>query len=458
MKLQTVKIAKFKCLENFEAEVKGKNILLLADNGKGKSSFMQIIRIALGDNTCIPPDAEGSGVVVMDKNGKALTFKVKMKDGKASIKVEGEDIYIDDKKGAISALVGALDFDINEFVEWSKTKAGQKKQVEKFKEFLPADVRLELNKLEGRIKMAYDERTEVNRDKDKTSKLIAAHPLCDMDPIDLGLIQKVDVQKLLDKKEHIKTALNNEYLNAKKTNDAIRAAHKTKCDSIRELTTKHNEKTQEKRNALNSARSYLKALNELGYSGDEVNQFCLDLESTVPALKNFTEPELEGIIDEMPDNAPMTAIDLEIAGAQEANSKYISATELIRLRKELETFTEQSGELTAKIDSSRQSISDAIKDMSSPVEGLGFNDEMLLYNGVPVSPDSLSTSEIIELGVRLKMAENPDLGILFLEHGESLGEERLKTILEIAKKNDFQVILEQVQRGQEKLVLEIIGD
>ncbi len=82
---------------------------------------------------------------------------------------------------------------------------------------------------------------------------------------------------------------------------------------------------------------------------------------------------------------------------------------------------------------------------------------ILTYKGIPVSPDSLSTSEIIELGVRLKMAENPELGILFLEHGESLGKERMKVILDICKKNNFQVILEEVRRGQEKLTIEIIG-
>jgi hypothetical protein len=69
----------------------------------------------------------------------------------------------------------------------------------------------------------------------------------------------------------------------------------------------------------------------------------------------------------------------------------------------------------------------------------------------------MATSEIIELGFKMKMAQNPELGIICLEHGESIGNDRLKYILEIAKKNNWQVMLEHVVRGQDKLTIEFIG-
>ena len=118
----------------------------------------------------------------------------------------------------------------------------------------------------------------------------------------------------------------------------------------------------------------------------------------------------------------------------------------------------EAGELTVKIESERQAISDTIKSMDSPVEGLSFEDESLVYNGVPVNENNLSTSEIMELGIRLKMAENPEFGIIFLQRGESLGKDRLKLIQELAKKNNFQLIIEEVQRGQEELVVQFIGE
>jgi len=83
--------------------------------------------------------------------------------------------------------------------------------------------------------------------------------------------------------------------------------------------------------------------------------------------------------------------------------------------------------------------------MSNPVPGLEFDDSQLLYNGIPVSPDSLSYSEIIELGVKMKIAENPDLP-LFISNGESIGIQRLNDIKEIAKRSNLQIIMEQVER------------
>ena len=96
--------------------------------------------------------------------------------------------------------------------------------------------------------------------------------------------------------------------------------------------------------------------------------------------------------------------------------------------------------------------------MTTPVEGLSFEGDNLTYNGVIVSSDSLSTSQIEELGIRLKIAENPEFGILFIGKAESIGKERMTRILEIAKKHNLQVIGEQVERQDVKrLHIELIN-
>ena len=54
------------------------------------------------------------------------------------------------------------------------------------------------------------------------------------------------------------------------------------------------------------------------------------------------------------------------------------------------------------------------------------------------------------------MAENPELGILFVERTESLGKKRFNELLEISDKYDWQVIGEQVERGTDKIRIEIM--
>ncbi|MFN7911466.1 MAG: hypothetical protein ACK5QC_06545, partial [Bacteroidota bacterium] len=143
-----------------------------------------------------------------------------------------------------------------------------------------------------------------------------------------------------------------------------------------------------------------------------------------------------------------SAIEKQIADSAEINSKADSAKKLLEERKKLEVLTNESGELTAKIESSREAIANAIRDMDSPIEGLTYDNDVLVWDGIPVSVDSLSTSEIIELGVRMKIAENPELGMLFIERMESVGTERFNLILDIANKLGWQIIGEHVERGK----------
>ena len=140
-----------------------------------------------------------------------------------------------------------------------------------------------------------------------------------------------------------------------------------------------------------------------------------------------------------------------ISDANSINARH-SASVLLKTKfKNLETYKDDSGEMTALIDSSKQAIKDAIKDFDTPVPGLEYDIDGLKYNGFPVHPDSLSTAEIGHLGIKLKMAENPDLGILFIQNGQNYGSKRLKEIQEYG----WQIIMEQVERGQEELTIKI---
>jgi hypothetical protein len=153
----------------------------------------------------------------------------------------------------------------------------------------------------------------------------------------------------------------------------------------------------------------------------------------------------------------VTEFETKLQNANEINAQVSQAKELKAKLAEKDKLTNDIGEMTALIDSTRQVIQDAIRDMDSPVEGLGFDSDQLLYKGIPVNPDSLSKSEIMELGIKLKIAENPDAGVLFIQEGESIGAKRLEEIKEIASKNNFQIIMEQVERGNEKLTVELVS-
>ncbi len=412
MKIKLVDIEKFKVLENLHKEINGNNILLLGDNGVGKSSFIQFIEIALGKSTNIPPDAIGKGYIVADKDGKDWMFKVQMKEGKATVTITSPEGLEDKRKGSLATLIGAMEFDILEFVELSKTVSGKKKQIEIYKSFQRPEDIAEIERIEAHIKAKYDERTELNKVLKNIEIEIQAHPLNALLDNKLMEFQPTDVKAVYAKLQE-----------AQKSNE-----------KIKEVDARMGERNR----GIDKAKAEIERLQKEIEANEVLNT----------QAKEWLDKNKH--ID-------TTSFESEISTAEEKNSQHRAANELLKKRKQFEELKAEAGEMTALIESERQAVADAIKDMGEIVPGLSFDAENLLYNGVPVSPDSLSTSEIMELGIRLKMAENPELGILFIQRGESLGAKRLEEIKTIATKAGWQLIMEQVERGKEKLEVELIA-
>lgn len=408
MKIEKVKIREFKVLKNFEADIAGHNIFIMGDNAQGKSSIIQFIRVALGDQSNIPPDATGEGVVIASKDGGNYTFKVKFKDGKPVVEVTSPDGLKDSRKGTLAALTGAIGFDIDEFVSLSKTAAGQKKQVEIYKSFLDQEIIAEIDTLQAKVKWLEVDRTETGREEKRLKALVESHPL--RNEIDLSKFKEVDTAALLESLN--KANEKNKSIEGVNTKIAAKKAEVDDCDSqIAELEKKIAEEKEKKANLL-----------------AEIEKGKVWLQTNTP-------------ID-------TTDIQTQINEASETNKKAAQAAQLIKDREAHAKAAEEYGEATANIQSQKEEIARFIKEMAVPVEGLQFDDDMLIYKGVPVSEASLSTSEIMELGLLMKVAENKGLGILFLERGESLGAQRLKDIQEMAAKNNMQLIIEQVERGK----------
>ena len=125
-----VNLKNFKVLEDFEQDLNGSSILLVGDNGIGKSTVLQGIKIALGSKDIPSTLQDGAkGIVEVDKAGNPYTFYFEKKKGKVELKVTLPSGLKEDKKGVIAGLVGAIDFDINKFVSLSESVSGRKKQV-----------------------------------------------------------------------------------------------------------------------------------------------------------------------------------------------------------------------------------------------------------------------------------------------------------------------------------------
>jgi len=412
LKLLKVKIEDFKCIKNLEKDVQGKNLILMGENGVGKSSFIQFIKLALGDTSKIPQLDDAKGYVVVDRDGQEYKFFVKMDKKKPKVTVETPDGFRDDRKSIIAQIVGAIDFDIDEFVKMSESASGRKQQVEIYKSFLDDEAKDYLFKIERNVQLDYDDRTEVNRKIKTLDGFIKEHPMhnsahLNYDPIDIN-----DISEQLKRGQ----------------------THNDQIKGVEARVAERDYQLQKNKDEIERLKASIIALEQ---------------ENDILVQKNKEASEY------IAKNAPTDLSELmdKMASAQRNNAIVEQARDYQAKLNEKRLLEEDVENMTIRIEASRQLIQDAVRDMEI-VPGLSFDSEQLLFNGLPVSEASMSTSEIMELGVMLKMQKG--LGILFLERGESLGTARLKRIQEMAEQNGWQLIMEQVERGQDKLLVEFM--
>lgn len=431
MKIEEVKIKEYKVIKDFEALPDGHNMLIIGENGLGKSTIIQFLEIALGKQSNIPPGAEGDGIVVVNKDGSKYTLRVKIKDSKAVVTVITEDGLKDARKGAIASLVGPTEFDIENFINLSKTKAGRKEQVEIVKKFFPVETQEEIRKYENHLVVAETERTELGRDINKLKGSIESNPLKNTD---LTKYPQVDIS-------------------------AVSADLKAANEHNAKITEVESRKQQRLSSIVNLKGVNIERFAEIEKKRKEIEELEAKIKITEGLIN---EDELKNTqADEWIKANPkkdISSFDETIKNATETNNKFNAAKKLLDDMKALEAMEAEYGEHTVKIELTRQSIADTIRDIGLPVDELSFDEEKLIYKGLPVHPESQSESEIIELGAKLKFCENPDLGILLLERTESIGQKRWDDILKMCKDKNWQIVGEYVKRGQEKLLIEIMAE
>ncbi len=167
------------------------------------------------------------------------------------------------------------------------------------------------------------------------------------------------------------------------------------------------------------------------------------------------------IIDQyLIDNIPQSteAIDAEIKGSEEHNTKCREIEAFKKKEAELLALEEQSGNLTVLVDTGRQMIQDCIKDLELPIKGLSFDDKNVYYYGKMIHQDTMSKAEQTMFEAQLKMIGLTNTEVLFIGSGESIGLKLLRELQVECDKLNIQIIMEEDERGTEALELRIMPD
>lgn len=431
MKIKKVRFSNYRNVPNIEKELNGSNIILLADNTIGKSNFIKGIIGALTGkfgNNAIAHGKEKSEIEVemadftndwQPITGTEYMFRASIKKGKGGEEVKLEVIapngLRETRKTMIGSLAGELTLDYN-FVELSRTKAGKAKQLEIIKSYLDEETRQSLRVWESKIKAAYDDRTEINRKLKYIDGFIKEQGI---NPDDIKKYNApVNTSDLLAKRDQ-----------AMKVNESIRKV-KDRMNERIESVTKIEAEIKQLEERIEALRTDL-----------------IDISDKNSQANKWLE-----------ENKPIdtSSIDAELISAEEHNKMHERVKMVQGKLEESKKLQEESGEYTALIDSTRQAIQDAIREMQYPIPGISFDEENVYFNGKSVDENNMSTAEIMMLEAQLKMCKAPGASVLFIERGESLGSKMLEELQKQASEKGFQIILEQVERDTQELKIEML--
>lgn len=150
---------------------------------------------------------------------------------------------------------------------------------------------------------------------------------------------------------------------------------------------------------------------------------------------------------------PSADIRADIAKADAHNRAADASARAERLGMELASAQGGSDGLSQRITELDEARETLVASLPLPVDGLSFNDDGILLNGIPFV--QASAAERLKVSVGIAMAMNPELRVICIRDASLLDEESFATIEAMAVEHDYQIWYEVVgDHGEVGVVIE----
>ncbi|TAP26831.1 ATP-binding protein [Arthrobacter sp. S41] len=382
-KINELEIKNFQKIEAARVAPSNHLIVFAGKNAQGKSSALNAIEAALtGHNSRNNPRPIREGA----KRGSAkitldngLTIDRRYTSSGTTLTVKSED---GGKHGQskLSDLIGNLGIDVSQF-----TILGEKQQRAALLDVV--QLPFSPSELDARRKSVFDSRTDVN----------------------------AEVRKL--------TALANDL-------PAV-------SPNVPEVEVSFAELAEQFRQGEELNRRIDQADERVTDEAGEVNRLRYELQLAESRLREAREHALSA-----PERVDTEAIQVQINSIEETNRAVRDNNRAKRVRDDLAGAQASADKLTATLEEIDQTKNDGLAQAIFPVPGLAFDEEGLLYNGVPFS--RASDAEKVLVSAAMMIAREPELRTLIVRNGNNLDEAHLNELRLMAEHHDFQIFVELV--------------
>lgn len=463
MYVKKLELLNFQVIKEFNADFDGNVYLITGDNELGKSTLLKAIGALLtGERDSVLRKGESKGFAKMvigddgDEYEVSLNFTEANPRGTLSIKSKSG--MKSNNVSMLQSIFGYQDFDAVEFARWSETAEGRRKQIEVVKNLLPKDVCKRIEAIDEETAELKNNRLYLNRDVKNLKSVVdeAKKNLTDADiqkystKIDVSDLMQEQSQRLalIEKSKSVKSMLEQRTSELAGLPAKVEEEERNYNDAMQRIAVK----LEEARIAFERAKQ--EAENESKARAKAHNDFLAEIESRKADLMQRKANAEKWLADFESRNITTDDLSQRLAQAEEHNRKNGEVVAYLEKCDSLKVADAKVADVENSLASLSEERANLIATSHLPIEGLTFTENGLELNGIPFSSGNVSDSQIMEVATKLIIASNPKVKVFRIARGESLGEKRLRAIVDMAKKNGFQGFIEQVQRGQTEMAIE----
>lgn len=432
IKFTSVDIKNFKGIHAKSIDIAGKSLVVIGNNGKDKSSFLQVLKSSV-DASFMPdkPLQEGAErgsfcvKIAGELEGKHREYTIEYfftpSNGKGKIVVKDSNgEAVKSPKNTIESLVGDISFDVFKFIAMPKGK-----QIDVLKRLSGKGNEIDL--IQIKKKEVLDLKSKKVTEMEFFEKTVSEHKFSE-EELELYSVEKDD-KGLQSDLVNISTKLT--AYNKVKDGVTARQKQNEKIETVDEVSIEEDIKEYRKQ-IIAFEEKIEKKYEELDSLNTTSLQNIIDIKAGQEWLIKNPEPNVITITEAIQEIRLHNEYHEKI---EELKEKHVK---VINMKSEITKLQIDAKDLDTKRDQ-------LIKNSELPVQGLTFTEDEVLYNGLPFSDLQLNKAKIIEIGMMVGMALNPKLRCVFIQDGSLLDQESLNTIVTLAESKGYQVMIEMVK-------------
>ncbi len=399
IQLSAENVKRIKCIT---IKPDGSIVEITGKNGAGKTSVLDSIMLALGGKSVQPSKPIRAGCdraeITIDL-GELKVTRTWTADDRSYLAVESADgMKFPSPQSVLDKLVGQLTFDPLSFSRMSpRDQVATLKQV----------VGLDFSDLDRKRQIAYENRTQVNRD------LVSAEATLKTMPIVNAPDEEISVAELAKR-------------------------HANAMEAMREHDSKQKHLVSVNRTIdshENRIKQLLEEIDRVEASKEEVIE---ERKRLMKEISDFQDPDAD-------------EIQQKLETAEQTNRQ-------VRQKKQRAQIADRAGELRAKsarLTSEIEGIdiekSDLLQSAKMPIDGLGFTADGVTFDAIPFN--QTSAAEQLRVSVAMGLALNPKLRVMLIRDGSLLDSDSMRLVGEMAEQHQAQVWVETVDSDRDCAVV-----